>query len=772
MNKLFLNYWCDSHEKFYGFGSQFTHFNMKGYRVPIIVAEQGIGRGSQPTTFLLNFFGDGAGGDSTSTYAPKPLYFSNYLRSMVVLSSGMMYFDMRDDDSVVLEISAMALKLRIINGEDVKSIVRSISEITGRMSPLPAWTQEGAIIGLEGGTDEVLGHMQELLQPEYQLPIAAVWLQDWVGLRNAYDGDRLLWNWRLDSSYYPNWEQMVRSWAELGIRVLTYINPFFSADPRSYRRNSTSEVRDIFREGFERGYYLYPHDDHEQPYILHSGSIEFHMLDVSNPDARRWMIDIIKTEMIQNSLSSGWMADFAEYAPFDASPFNLTCRLDDSKEACPRGDASYHNLYPHEWAKINRQAIIEATSEGLFAKRAYRVNKHSYRQHFQPKCRSSYKPIKSSSVRASIQPISADYLFFMRSGWLQSPGVTSSYWLGDQLVSWDKYDGIKSAVVGMLSSGISGCTLTHADIGGYTMQERGPYPHIRSKELLYRWIELSSFGSALFRTHIGSSCNPVHQQIYSDSDTIKFFARFASIFSALRCYRQELMQQAAVHGYPLIRPMSFHHSYNDPSAAIWDMTSQYMFGEDFLISPVLDPMVAESIWPYAQPKPITDEDDRKVKVQVYLPAGISWTHLWTGRTIHLPNHQLHADMNESRSNGDYISLSAPLGYPAVFYRNHSMHGRQLREFVISKDWHACAAVAERTDHCRGKPRIDFLLPEDLKPAETRFTNSLTSWLNIPTAVDSVDAATSRRHDAEIHDRMIVDYLFTTMVAEVEVSASS
>ena len=65
---------------------------MKGTRIPIIVAEQGIGRGSQPTTFVLNWLGDGVGGDWSSTYAPKLLYLTNYLSSMVVLNSDVIIF--------------------------------------------------------------------------------------------------------------------------------------------------------------------------------------------------------------------------------------------------------------------------------------------------------------------------------------------------------------------------------------------------------------------------------------------------------------------------------------------------------------------------------------------------------------------------------------------------------------------------------------------------------------------------------------------------------
>lgn len=156
---------------------------------------------------------------------------------------------------------------------------------------------------------------------------------------------------------------MIRSWSELGIRVLTYINPFFSFIPSSSelsenissdrkgkviesnphhisrpRNNETeaainhdshhmavasdrqsSKLRDIYTEGLENRYFLYSQDDSRHPYILRSGSIEFHMLDFTNPQARRWMKDIIKYEMISNSLSSGWMADFAEYAPFDVA---------------------------------------------------------------------------------------------------------------------------------------------------------------------------------------------------------------------------------------------------------------------------------------------------------------------------------------------------------------------------------------------------------------------------------------------------------------------
>lgn len=75
-----------------------------------------------------------------------------------------------------------------MSGYDYSSLVESITSITGRMKLLPRWTQEGAIVGLEGGSIEVRDKVRQLVAANVSL--AAVWLQDWVGIRSAFDGDR------------------------------------------------------------------------------------------------------------------------------------------------------------------------------------------------------------------------------------------------------------------------------------------------------------------------------------------------------------------------------------------------------------------------------------------------------------------------------------------------------------------------------------------------------------------------------------------------------
>jgi hypothetical protein len=52
----------------------------------------------------MMMIGDRAGGDWSTTYAPKPLYITNFNRSVVFENTEMMFFDLRDDDAVIVEV--------------------------------------------------------------------------------------------------------------------------------------------------------------------------------------------------------------------------------------------------------------------------------------------------------------------------------------------------------------------------------------------------------------------------------------------------------------------------------------------------------------------------------------------------------------------------------------------------------------------------------------------------------------------------------------------
>ncbi len=146
-------------------------------------------------------------------------------------------------------------------------------------------------------------------------------------------------------------------------------------------------------------------------------------------------------------------------------------------------------------------------------------------------------------------------MYFTRSAWTFSPSAVPVFWLGDQLQSWDRFDGLASALVAALSAGLTGQTITHSDIGGYNaaIAVNGSIDYIRDAELLMRWSEFSAFGFGLFRTHIGSSTSPLVTQVYQSEDLLTHFAEFASIFANLSEFRLALMAEARDKGLPMVR---------------------------------------------------------------------------------------------------------------------------------------------------------------------------------------------------------------------------
>lgn len=102
-NRTGLWFRSDPKERLFGHGAQFTHFDLKGRLVPIVVSEQGIGRGAQPLTAIVDLVA-GAGGRWHTTYAPIPHYITSRLRSLALENSDYAAFDFRQRDAVAIEV--------------------------------------------------------------------------------------------------------------------------------------------------------------------------------------------------------------------------------------------------------------------------------------------------------------------------------------------------------------------------------------------------------------------------------------------------------------------------------------------------------------------------------------------------------------------------------------------------------------------------------------------------------------------------------------------
>ncbi len=592
-----LVYASDPGERIYGFGEQFSILNMKGQQVPIISQEGGVGRGLPIVTDLTNLIAPGSGGSTLSTYDAVPHYLTSSNRSLMLENTEYSVFDLRDPGQIRARVFSPVVTGRILAGTSLLELIERFTEYSGRMRALPNWLNEGAVIGVQGGTAKVNGILDEL--GRRGTPLAGVWMQDWVGRRQTALGSQLWWNWELDKDLYPNWDGLVGRVEQAGGKVLCYVNPMLvDATPKGNVR------RNLYTEAVERGYLV--HDTAGKAYQVTNTDFAAGLLDLTNPAAVTWIKAVIKDQVLGEAKCRGWMHDYAEALPFDGVL------------ASGESAASYHNRYPVEWARIAKEAIAEA---GL----------------------------------------SNEVVFFNRSGSAKSPGNSQLFWEGDQLVTWDAYDGLRSAVLGLMTGGLSGVSLNHSDIGGYTGLTVGGVGLTRENELLLRWIEYAAF-TPVFRTHEG--IRPAeNEQFYSSPGTYDQFDRFARVYKALAPYRRQLMREAQTKGWPLVR----HPMLEFPGeAGIDGLTDEFMLGSEFLVAPVVDKDWFGIGW-------------RKV----YFPdrANTTWVHALTGQTYGKDGRPPQAPLLLQwldPAGGSYQWVPAPIGTPPVFYRKGSAAGAQFR----------------------------------------------------------------------------------------------
>jgi alpha-glucosidase len=236
-------------------------------------------------------------------------------------------------------------------------------------------------------------------------------------------------------------------------------------------------------------------------YKIKTDSGEKSILDLSNPDTREWLKQIIKENMIKIGLS-GWMADYGEYLPIDS-----ILQSGENPEL-------FHNKYPVIFAKANLEAIKESGKLG-------------------------------------------EIVFFTRAGYSEISKYTTLVWAGDQLVDWSIHDGLASVIPAGISLGICGIGYYHFDIGGF--HSLGKF--IRDKELFMRWAELSVF-TMIMRTH--ESIKPYDNwQFDSDEETLNHFSKMSQIYVHLKPYLKSLSKEYIEKGFPPIRACYLHYE-DDP----------------------------------------------------------------------------------------------------------------------------------------------------------------------------------------------------------------
>lgn len=186
-----------------------------------------------------------------------------------------------------------------------------------------------------------------------------------------------------------------------------------------------------------------------------------------------------------------------------------------------------------------------------------------------------------------------DYILFERSACAGSQKFVGNFG-GDQAA---RFYGLKQAYYAGITMGASGFNVWGSDIGGYN----GGGELASTNDLYMRWLEFATF-SPLMRAHgIGKkSRNPWD---YGEQSV--------ELFKKLYWWRENMLDyvySAAIDGHYNANPMMRAMAIEFPDQDVATVDTQYMFGSELLVAPVID-------------------EGRRCKMVVF-PQG-NWVNLWT-----------------------------------------------------------------------------------------------------------------------------------------------
>ncbi|WP_445362609.1 TIM-barrel domain-containing protein [Microbulbifer sp. ANSA003] len=181
----------------------------------------------------------------------------------------------------------------------------------------------------------------------------------------------------------------------------------------------------------------------------------------------------------------------------------------------------------------------------------------------------------------------------MRAGFAGSQRYGMIPWTGDVAREWG---GLQPQVELALSMGLLGFGYTHSDLGGFAGGEKF------DRELYIRWLQYGVF-QPVYRPHAQEHI--ASEPVFHDRRTRDILREYVKLRYRLLPYNYTLAFENSQTGMPLMRPLFFE---NESDLSLLDYKDAYLWGQDFLVAPVVEEDVDE--------------------VAVKLPGG-TWFDYWT-----------------------------------------------------------------------------------------------------------------------------------------------
>lgn len=288
------------------------------------------------------------------------------------------------------------------------------------------------------------------------------------------------------------------------------------------------------------------------------------------------------------------------------------------------------------------------------------------------------------------QEANGDNIVWRRAGYIGSQRYPGT-WAGDTQVSWE---GMRGALRGGLSAGLTGEAFWSHDIGGFT----GPPP---SPELYIRWAQFGLL-SPLSRFH---GTTPREPWEFGDM-ALDITRHYAQLRYQLIPYLLAAAHESCGLGLPMMRHLRLEFP-DEPCTERLD--EQYMLGRDLLVAPILQP-------------------DVRVR-PVYLPRGRWWLlETETATALHGPAfHDLAAPLDrvpvlvrEGAVLPRYDEAPPHLKVPAVEHMRLDIYPGAADRWVTFEEGEHTIAIRYQSNGAGGRLSISEV--------PIRFTVRLVDWV--------------------------------------------
>jgi len=379
-------------------------------------------------------------------------------------------------------------------------------------------------------------------------------------------------DWAFDLDYWPNPDKMTKELHDLGVKCMVSVWPTVDRKCSNYKEMKELGLLVRGDRGTGEGMFL-------------GQSIQYS--DMFNPKTREYIWNKLKNNYAANGVDMFWLdaaepeflpADYRSYRYYDGAAMKVT------------------NKYPRMYTKM------------------------------------VYDGLKADGKN--------DIVSLVRSAWVGSQKYGALVWSGDIKSS---FEALREQLSAGLNIGLAGIPWWTTDTGGFVGNVTDP----GFNELLIRWFQFSTFCPVL-RLHGdrgpkdmsrlepnldkdfggGSARTGQPNELWSyGEDVYEILKKYLELRVSMKDYIKGLMDEASENGSPVIRTM-FYEFPDDLKC--WDITDQYMFGDRYLVAPVMYEGMRER--------------------EVYLPAG-SWRSIHGGDIL---------------DGGRTVTVSAPLDIIPVF----------------------------------------------------------------------------------------------------------